>query len=150
MTQVTWYKKFKFIIEIDNIVSSAFSKCSGLNFDIAKVEHKQGGVLAPIKAPGGVTYEDIVLTRGLCQDKDLWRWFKDTYNAAKGTGLDEPELKRSFDIVQLNRAGEEEERWHVKGAWCCNYATEDWDNDADEIQLETVTLCCDSCERQDD
>jgi len=137
---VKWYKKFKYVIEIDGIARAAFNKCSELRKTAANVAYKEGGRLHPHNSPGTVTYPPITLSRGVCKDFDLHNWFNDTYDAAAGTGLDEPDIYRSFDIVQQNRKGEEEERYPVYDAYCQEYSAGDWDNDADETRIESVVI----------
>jgi phage tail-like protein len=144
---VMWYDKFKFVIEIDGIVRAAFQTCSELTAEAANIEYKEGGRLHPHNSPGTVTFPELTMTRGVADDFDLYNWFKDTYDAGAGTGLDTPDIYRTFDIVQLNRKGEEVERYTIYDAYCRAYSAGDWDNDADEKRIETVTVQPDRWER---
>jgi phage tail-like protein len=73
---------------------------------------------------------------------------KDTFDAASGTGEVTPDLYRTFDIIQLNRKGEEVERWTIYDAYCSQYGAGDWDNDASEVALEQVVIELDRWERK--
>jgi len=146
-TPVNWYKKFSFIIEIDGIARAAFVRCSELAVEAANVAYREGGRLHPHNAPGTVTFPELTLERGVTDDFDLYNWFKDTFDAGAGTGLTTPDLYRTFDIVQLDRSGNEVERYTVYDAYCRRYAAGDWDNDADETRIESVVIQPDRWER---
>lgn len=148
MAQPTvWWKKFKFVIEIDGVARAAFHDCSDLNAVSETVKYREDGRLNPHKSPGTVDFPPITLTRGKTRDYDLYNWFKDTFDAASGTGLDEPDIYRSFDIVQQNRKGEEVERFTVSKAFASEYHGGNWDNDASEVGMEAVVVEPDSFER---
>lgn len=142
-----WYKKFLFIIEIDGVARAEFARCSPLEPEAANVAYREGGRLHPHNAPGTVTFPEITMERGVCEDFDLYNWFKDTYDAASGTGLVTPDLYRTFDIVQLDRKRNEVERYTIRDAYCRKWSSGDWDNDADEVRIETVTIQPDHFER---
>ncbi|MCK9629887.1 MAG: phage tail protein [Bacteroidales bacterium] len=139
-TPTNWYTKFKFVIEIDGIARAAFTKCSELAIEIANVELREGGRLHPHNSPGTVKFPEITMERGVTDDFDLYNWIRDTYDAASGTGMNTPDLYRTFDIVQLDRDGSELERYTVFNAYCRRYAAGDWDNDADENRVESVII----------
>jgi len=135
-----FHKKFKFIVEIDGLGSSAFRDCSELAAEIAKIEQREGGVLAADPDPGLVTYTDITLTRGATSDHDLYDWFKEVADAAANAGLVNPQFKRMVEIVQLDRDNSELRRWRVHKAWPQKIVAGSWDNEADENTIESVTL----------
>lgn len=136
----TWYKKFQWIVEIDGIARAGFQKCSELSMEVADVTYKEGGDPVPYHDPGTVTVPEITLDRGVCDDFDLYNWFKDTIDAATGLGLRNPDLKRSFDIVQQDRDGEEVERYRVYNAYARRWSAGDWDMDADENRIESIAI----------
>ncbi len=149
----TFHKKFKFVIEIDDVAYAGFQKSSELAAEIAKIEQWEGGTLIPNKSPGRVTVSDITLERGATSDQDLFNWFRDVANlvgdagggaGGRGSGLKEADFKRTFDIVQLDRDGEELRRWTIDGAWPIKFVAGEWDNDADENVIESLTLTIDT------
>lgn len=139
----TFAKKFKFVIEVDQLASAGFQKCSELSVEVAKVEYFEGGALIPNKSPGRVTFADVTLDRGATQDHDLFDWMKDVVDAASGTGLPDPLYKRNLDIVQQDRDGSTLRRWPLTNAWPVKFVAGDWDNDSDETVIESVTLTYD-------
>ncbi len=139
----TFHKKFKFIVEIDGVVSAGFQKCSELSVEVANVQYYEGGSLIPNKSPGRLTFADVTLERGATSDKDLFDWLTQVADAAANAGLNEPEFKRNLDIVQQDRDGSTLRRWSLTGAWPVKFVAGDWDNEADENVIETVTLTYD-------
>ena len=145
----TFHHKYKFIVEIDNIASAAFEKCSELEAEIAVVKYREGGSLVATKDPGLIEITDVTLERGATQDGDLWNWFKSVVDqnadagggaGGLGAGLKSPDFKRDLDIVQLDRDGSELRRWTLFGTWPTKYSGGDWDNEASEVTMEKVTL----------
>lgn len=142
-----FHKKFKFIVEEAGLTVAAFQKASELSVEAAKVEYFEGGSVIPDKAPGRLTFTDVTLERGVTLDRDLYDWFLDVANAAADTGLNEPDFKRTLDIVQQDRLGNELLRWRLVNAWPMKFVAGDWDNEADENVIEQVTLTYDYFER---
>lgn len=144
----SYHKKFKFIIECVGIGGIApgvagFQTCSELSYEIAKVEYSEGGTLIPNKSPGRLTFTDVTLERGATQDKDLFLWAKETANACANSGLVEPNFKRMLDIVQQERDNSTLRRWRLNGAWPVKFVAGEWDNEADENVIESITLTFD-------
>ncbi|MCA9528640.1 MAG: phage tail protein, partial [Myxococcales bacterium] len=52
----SFHKKFKFIVEIDDIGHAGFQTCSELSVEVANVQHFEGGSLIPNKSPGRPTF----------------------------------------------------------------------------------------------
>jgi phage tail-like protein len=144
----SFHHKFKFIVEIDLLGSAAFAKCSELSVEAANILYFEGGALIPNKSPGRLTFSDVTLERGATQDTDLFSWFQDIALASSGTGLVDPFYKRSGDIVQNDRDDSELRRWNLIRAWPTKFVAGDWDNDADELVMESVTLTYDWFELQ--
>ena len=139
----SFHKKFKFIVQADDVTSSGFQKCSELSVEIAKVEYFEGGSLIPNKSPGRLTFSDVTLERGATQDRDLFRWFQDVAITSSGLGLADVNYKRNLDIVQQDRDGVTLRRWSLSRAWPVKFVAGDWDNESDENVIESVTLTYD-------
>ena len=146
-TPTNWDKKFSFIVEIDGVARGAFARCSEIAGESANVAYREGGRLHPHNAPGTVTFPEFTLERGATDDYDLYNWFRDTYDAAAGTGMVPPDLFRTLDIVQLDRAGEELKRFRCYKCYCRRWSAGDWDNDADEVRIESAIVVYDYFEQ---
>jgi phage tail-like protein len=136
-------KKYKFVVEIDGVASSGFQKCSELSVEVANIQYSEGGALIPNKSPGRLTFADVTLERGATLDHDLYDWFSQVADVAANAGLVDPLPKRNLDIVQQDRDGSTLRRWRVHGAWPVKFVAGEWDNDADENVIESVTLTYD-------
>ncbi|KKN72174.1 hypothetical protein LCGC14_0413110 [marine sediment metagenome] len=139
----SFHDKFKFLVEIDGVLSAAFNKCGELSAEFAKIEYSEGGTLIPNKTPGRMTFADVTLERGVASDLDLFLWFSQTGIASANFGLPEPAYKRDLDIVQKDRDNTTLRRWHLNNAWVLKFVAGEWDNDADEKAIEMVTLTYD-------
>jgi len=144
----SFHHKFKWIAEFDLVGSAKFAKCSELSVEVAKILYWEGGSLIPNKSPGRLTFSDVTLERGATQDQDLFLWFRDVAIASTGTGLVDPHYKRSGDIIQQDRDDTELRRWNLIRAWPTKFVAGDWDNDADDVVMESVTLTYDFFELQ--
>jgi phage tail-like protein len=146
-TPTNYWKKFSFVVEIDGVARAEFITCSELRINAETVTFREGGRLNSHKAPGLVEFPAITLTRGTCDDLDLYQWMRDTFDAAAGTGMIPPDLYRTLDLVQKTRDGEEVERYTLFNVWCKEYSAGDWDNNANEVRVETVVLECEYWKR---
>jgi len=139
----SFHHKSCFVCEMPGVGSAAFASCGELSVEAAVVTHFEGGVLVPYKAPGRLTFSDVDLQRGATKDRDLYDWFLEVANAASGRGLTDAAYKRSVDIVQLDRDGETLRRWTLFNAWPSKFVAGEWDNDSDDVVIESVTLTYD-------
>ena len=139
----SFHKKFKFIVEADDIAHAGFQKCSELSVEVANVQYFEGGSLIPNKSPGRLTFADVTLERGATQDRDLFDWFQDVAITSSGLGPTGVGFKRNLDIVQQDRDGTTLRRWSLSRAWPVKFVAVDWDNESDENVIESVTLTFD-------
>jgi phage tail-like protein len=142
-TPRSFHKKFKFVVEIDDVAYAGFQKCSELSVEVAKIEHYEGGSLIADKSPGRLTFSDVTLDRGATMDRDLFDWLQEVAIVSSGLGLVDPYYKRNLDIVQQDRDGTTLRRWSLARAWPTKFVAGEWDNDADENLVESVTLTYD-------
>jgi len=142
-TPRTFHKRWKFIVEIDGVLSAGFQKCSELSVEVANIEYHEGGALIPNKSPGRLKFADVTLERGATLDRDLFDWLSEVADASANAGLNEPKFKRNLDVVQQDRDGTTLRRWRISGAWPVKFVAGAWDNEADENVIESVTLTYD-------
>lgn len=137
-----FYKKFKFVVEIDGVAAAGFNKAGPLTASVGVVPYREGGKLAATKDPGLYNAEDLTLERGATDDQDLWNWFKQVVDATNngGVGQNTPEFKRNLDLVQQDRDGSTLARWRSFSAWPNAFTAGEWDNEAEENVIESVTL----------
>lgn len=144
----TYDKKFRFTVLVDGFVSAGFSKLSGLKGTVNKVEHYEGGAMLPNKSAGRANFEDLTLERGATRSNlDFYLWFKMVLNAPADAGLKDVAMKRHLDILQRDRDGEIVKRWSVIGAWPTSFTAGEWDNNSDDVVIESLVLAYDFFER---
>ena len=136
-------KKALFVVEVDGLGSASFAKCSELSMEIGKVEHWEGGRRIPYKSPGRVTFADVTLERGATLDRDLYDWMTEVVDVAAGIGFVDDLYKRNVDLVQQDLDGRTLRRWSIFRAWPVKFVAGEWDNDSDEVVIESVTLTYD-------
>ena len=138
------HHKRAFQVEVDDLGHAGFTKCSELSVEVAKIEHWEGGGITPHKSPGRLTFADVTLERGATQDRDLFDWFQDVASMSSGLGLAGEGYKRGVDIIQKDRDGTTLRRWTLSRAWPVKFVAGEWDNESDEVVIESVTLTFDS------
>jgi phage tail-like protein len=142
-----FFKSWKFTIAIDSVLSAGFQSCSELATEVAEIQYYEGGSPIPDKSPGRQTFDDVTLARGAAKgDTDLYIWWLQVSDAAAGTGVSEPQFKRSVDIQQQDRTGAIVRTWRLINAWPKRMVVGAWDNEADENVIESVTLAYDRFE----
>ena len=136
-------KKQLFVVEVDGLGSASFAKASELSLEVAKSEHWEGGRRIPYKSPARVTFADLTLERGATLDRDLYDWMLQVVNAAAGVGFVDDLYKRNVDLVQQDLDGRTLRRWSIFRAWPVKFVAGEWDNDSDDVVIESVTLTYD-------
>lgn len=139
----SFHKKFKFTVDVDGFDVSAWTKCSELSAELAKIEQWEGGSIIARKEPGRLTFTDLTLERGATSDESCFTWFKDTANAAANSGDVDDEYKRDADINTLDRDNKTLRKWRITQGWPVKFNAGDWDNTADENVMESLTLTYD-------
>lgn len=135
----SFFKSFKFRVEIDGFADSRFQKCSAIEAEVAVIEQSEGGDLVADKSPGRVKFADVTLTRGATKNQDMANWFEQVVDAAANSGLADAEYKRTVDIVQLDRNNQPIERTRLFKAWPSKLKKGEW-SDADENLMAELTL----------
>jgi phage tail-like protein len=125
------YLNFNFRVEIDGVQVAAFHECSGLESSIDIIEHREGG--GPIrKLPGNNKFANIVLKRGLTDNRDLY----DLHLQA----LDGQITRKSGSIILMNRADQEVARWNFEQAWPAKWTGPSLTAEGNDVAIETLEL----------
>ena len=128
------YKGFNFLVEIDGITVGAFAEVTGLSSETEVIEYRTGSdkLNSVRKLPGLTKYANIVLKRGITQDRQLWHWRK---AIEQGT----PD-RRNGSIVLLDEARSEILRWHFSNGWVAKFSGPDLNAQANEVAIETIEI----------
>lgn len=139
----SYHKKFRFVVEIDDLSYAGFQSCTELSSEFAEIAHYEGGRLTADKSPGRITFDDVTLARGVTENDELYRWHLQVGDAADDVGAVDNQFKKNVEIVQLDMAGSQIRRWRLVNAWPKRFTAGDWDNDSDENVIEQLVLSFD-------
>lgn len=130
---------FNFLITMNGLTRAAFQECTGFSSSIDLIEYREGGAPYPTKLAGLTKYGNVVLRRGITDDRELYEWH---LNAVNGDIE-----RRNGSIVLLDRKGEEQARWNFFDAWPQRWEGPALNSENSEIAIETLELAVERLER---
>lgn len=131
-----------FALEVGGIELARFTSVGGLGYEAEVVTFQDtlaSGKIITRKRPGRITYNDIVLKRGLTSDNSLVAWYQ--------TVLEGIVERKDGSIVMFDTAGKESGRWNFYSAWISSWSATDLDAGSDDIVIEEVTITHEQLER---
>jgi phage tail-like protein len=130
---------FHFRVEIDGITRAAFHECSGFSSSIDLIEHREGGAPHPLKLPGLNKYANVVLKRGVTEDRELYDWHL--------AAIEGDVQRKTGSIVVTDRRGDERARWNFFDAWPQRLEGPMLNSESQELAIETLELAVERLER---
>lgn len=132
-----------FQVEIDGLVSTAFSRVELPQAVVDEVAHRSGTdkTSSSRKAPGLSHYSHLVLTRGLTTDLELWRW----WTAARDG---DPSVDRNVVVRLLDATRSPVLAWQFRNAFPVVHRVTPLDAASSETVLETVELAFDTMDAE--
>jgi phage tail-like protein len=130
-----------FLVEIEGLATTGFHSVAGLDAHIEVEEYREGADRGVRKEPGIVTYGNLVLTRGVTDDSELYEWWRSGANGEVD--------RRNLAVVLLDRRRDAVARWNVSAAWPVRYAVSPFDSGSDDIALEILELAHEGIVRDD-
>lgn len=132
---------FFFSLQIDDLgsIDSGFQEVSGLNAKMETETIKEGGENQfAHKVPGRVTFEDLVLKRGLVVNgSPLADWFQETI----GRGLSKKIEPKNVTLQLLDAATHDPlMAWNFVNAFPVSWSVSDFNAKESAISIETLTL----------
>lgn len=123
---------YNFAVEIDSMVSAAFSEVTGLQIEIEVQEYREGGENGFIhKRAGPAKYpSNLILKKGVNVVRELWDWY---WQVAQGTIK-----RRNLSVLLLDSAGVEKRRWNFQEAYPVKWVLSDLRATTNEIAVETL------------
>ena len=123
---------FRYLVEIDGLVSGAFLRVKGISREIKHESHREGGVNDyEHKLLTQVTYPVVVFERGLAFD-DLWKW---ALAAADGDVT-----RRTVRVRLHDEAGSSAWAWQIEHALPVKWSSSDLDANTSQVVMETLEL----------
>jgi phage tail-like protein len=134
------YNNFNFLVEIDGITRAAFQECSGFDSTVDVIEHREGGENTTLrKLPGLTKFSNIVLKRGLTDDRELYDWHRQIVQGDI--------VRKNGSIVLLDLSGAEKSRWNFVRAWPTKWDGPDLNAEGNDVAIETLELAHEGIER---
>lgn len=129
---------FHFRVDIEGITEGnqeiSFQEVSGLNATIGEFTYKEGGENRfTHRLPDRVSYEKLILKRGLLVGSKLIGWFK---NGVESFTFD----PKDITITLLNTEHEPLESWSVVKAYPVKWSISGFNAQQNEIVVETIEL----------
>jgi phage tail-like protein len=123
---------FRYLVEIDDLVSGAFLRVKGISREVRHESHREGGVNEyEHKLLTQVTYPVVIFERGLAFD-DLWNWAQ---AAADGDAR-----RRTVRVRLLDEGGARAWAWQIEHALPVKWSSSDLDANASAVVMETLEL----------
>lgn len=127
------YRGYRFRVEIDGLTRAGFREVTGLDTTQDPIEYREGtDPLTVRKLPGLTKYSNIVLKRGVTDDKFLWDWRK--------KAIDGKAERKNGSIVLIDDAGDEKMRWNFAEGWPTKWSGPGFNATANEVAVETLEI----------
>jgi len=138
------YRNFKFEVESDGFVRAGFSKVTGLGETTEDIEYREGGENeTPHHLTGQTKFNDITFERGMSTDSDFVNWRKLIFDLSKKDGKQgsNDDYRKPIIIFLKDKSGTRIKKWSVSRAWPKEMKFPDLDSSANEVAIESMTLC---------
>jgi phage tail-like protein len=123
---------FRYLVEIEGIVSGAFLRVKGLSREVRHESYREGGVNDyEHKLLTQVTYPVVTFERGLALE-DLWKW---ALAAADGDVT-----RRTIRVRLQDESAERAWAWQIEHALPVKWTSSDLDANASQVVIETLEV----------
>jgi phage tail-like protein len=101
---------YNFMVEIEGLIVGGFSEVSGLGSEIELKSYAEGGLNTfTHQFPGRIKYTNLVLSRGITESDQLWKWYRDVTQGVV--------VLRNGTITLLDSKGQSCMSWQFKQAF---------------------------------
>ena len=134
---------YRFRVEIDGIVTGAFSEVTIGETSTSVIEYREGNEPAHArKLPGLTKYGNIVLKRGVMTGAlELFNWHRDVASGAIANA------RKKVVIIVQDESGADKARFVVTDAWPSKYVAGDLNALGNEVFIEALELANEGIER---
>jgi phage tail-like protein len=133
-----------FYLQITGLTTVAVREISGMGSEndvIVQHQVNSQGKATYVKVPGKLTWNNLVLKKGIDTDMSLWTWRNDIMTK----GVDGQ--KKDGQIYVVDVTGAAKTTWKFINAWPCSYVVGAMVPDTNEMLLEEVHLAHEGLER---
>lgn len=118
---------------IQHVALGGFSECSGLETSQKIEEYNEGGRNSEVlKFPGRVSWNNIVLKRGVTSNTDLWNWY---YSFVEGRGK-----RRDGVIVLQNDLHSPVNIWNFKRGLPAKWTGPSMNASQSNVAIEAIEI----------
>ena len=132
-----------------------FSQVTPPKATINVIKYRENNMgFSPIKVPGLVTHEDVVLKRGMTLSRDLYKWYILVNNDAgtinkfqaaavafSAVPFQNPSFRKDVIISSMDRGGKYTKHWILYNAFPSSYkGASDLDSATSELIIEELSL----------
>jgi phage tail-like protein len=127
------FLSYRFVVEIDGIISAGFSEVTGLDVEIETEEYQEGGVNTHSHTlPTRATFPNLTLRRGITDQPLLYKW---TESVVNGRVLRLPVLVFMLDEMDVPTWG-----WSVHKAYPVKWTGPELQADQSTVAMEAIEL----------
>jgi phage tail-like protein len=126
---------FNFRVELDNTAVAAFRECSGLSTTIDTVDYREGTdiPLTVRKYPGLSKQSNLVFKRGITDNEDLWKWYKNILNGVPD--------RRNGAVILQDEQHNDVLRWNFENGFICKYEGPTLNATSNDVAIESIEIC---------
>src|SRR5262245_54839922 len=134
------FRGYNFRVEITGITRAAFRECSGLVFETDPVEYREGDErqLHVRKLYGLRKFNNIELTHGITNDRQLWDWYNQILNGGA--------LPRDGAIVLTDELQTDQIRWAFRNGFICKWEGPNFNATSNDVAIEKISIAVDRVE----
>jgi phage tail-like protein len=123
---------FRYLVEIDGLVSGAFLRVKGLSREVRHESYREGGVNDyEHKLLTQVTYPVVIFERGLALE-DLWKWAQ--------AAADGDVTRRTIRVRLQDESDKGAWSWQIEHALPVKWTSSDLDANASQVVMETLEV----------
>jgi phage tail-like protein len=131
-------------LEIDGGIKGFFTEVGGLDSEHEVVEHRVSddkGNAVIQKIPGNIKYSNIVLRRGITDDRSLHDWRQEIIDGKVESA------RKNGSIVMYGPDMSERVRYNFERGWPCKLKGPSLDAKKNEVAVEELEICVEKCVR---
>ncbi len=134
------YRVYNFVVEIDDTAVAGFSEASGLTFEVAVTDYREGAdkPLHVRKLTGLRQFSNITLKRGLTANRELWEWYRSVLS-----GITE---RRNGALILNDEDHNAVARWNFRDAFICNWEGPAFNGASNDVAIESIQICAERVE----
>ena len=129
----------RFYVQIESVITAAFSECSSFSVKIpTEIIHEGGANDHQRVLLGQPEYSEVTLKRGLTDDFVFWEWITSV--------IAKENERRDISIVLFNQAGIVMQSWMLIGAVPVGWTAPALQADGNVVAIEELTLAYEGLE----